>query len=181
MPVLIWTSKRKVLSELIILVKMPSKCCEVNGSPAEDCCCDPCGNSQKCFMKQVFGVCRADLPCMKKPKPQPASFVSICQFHEMNHFFGQIKDIHLMAERKWWKVIRIIHWCVLYAFFQLEMYKTHRNPMFPWIDWHYRPMITSASVLVNHYHHQLKRRTPAMPDIYYHDLPEDAHKYIWIS
>lgn len=63
---------------------------------------------------------------------------------------------------------------------QYKEFKDHKNPELPWIDWHYRPMITSDSTNANYYHYQLKRRTPCIPDVYFHDLPEDSSKTIWI-
>lgn len=39
--------------------------------------CDDCNVGNGCHCKQIFGVCRKKLPCMKEPKPRPLSFVCI--------------------------------------------------------------------------------------------------------
>ncbi|XP_055325387.1 uncharacterized protein LOC129579369 [Sitodiplosis mosellana] len=59
-----------------------------------------------------------------------------------------------------------------------KVFKNHRNPDLPWLDWHFRPSITSDSTDTNHYAYQLKRHTPCIGDVYFHDLPEDSKKFI---
>lgn len=39
--------------------------------------CDECNIGNGCHCKQIFGVCRKKLPCMKESKPRPLSFVCI--------------------------------------------------------------------------------------------------------
>lgn len=38
-------------------------------------------------------------------------------------------------------------------------------------------MIQSHSTDVDYFHHHVKRKEPTIGDIYFHDLPEDTHKY----
>lgn len=52
-------------------------CCEQNSSKAENCCCKVCGDeNMKCYYKEMFGLCRKDVPCYKGPRQRPAKFVS---------------------------------------------------------------------------------------------------------
>lgn len=72
-----------------------------------------------------------------------------------------------------------LKWGCFFRFVQYQDYKNHKNPDLPWLDWHYRPMITYDSTDVNYFHHQLKRRVPGVGDVYYHDLHEDLHQHKW--
>lgn len=137
---------------------MASNCCKVNIAEGENCCCR-CGG-KGCYSKQVYGVCRLELPCVRLPKPRPPNFVS----NSLNSYFF-LMNFQLIKS--------------VLVFLKYNIFKNHRNPDLPWIDWHFRPLITSDSTNRNNYHYHLKRRTPCVGDIYYHDLPEDQHKFIW--
>lgn len=52
-------------------------CCGKNTSREENCCCKVCGDKSSCYYKQMYGVCRTDVPCFKGPREKPAKFVSV--------------------------------------------------------------------------------------------------------
>lgn len=62
-------------------------------------------------------------------------------------------------------------------FFKLKELENKKDPNLPWLHWRKRPTITSVPVNVNHFHYNLKRKTPPIPDVYFHDLPEDSQKF----
>lgn len=61
---------------------MTSNCCKANTQVGESCCCKTCSDSA-CVTKQLYGVCRTDLPCAGPTKPAP-DFVRIYNNMNMN-------------------------------------------------------------------------------------------------
>lgn len=148
---------------------MASNCCKMNIAQGENCCCKCCRSNadanaglgdKGCYSKQVHGICRLESPCVSLPKPRPPNFVSKL-LSRIFYTFDEFSTNRFFL-----------------AFFKQKIFKNHRNPDLPWLDWHYRPLITYDSTNKNNYHYQLKRRTPCIGDIYYHDLPEDQHRFI---
>lgn len=54
-----------------------------------------------------------------------------------------------------------------------------RNPKYPWLDWRKRPLITEVDIDETKYTWHLKRKTPAIPDVYFQEMYDLNKKRVY--
>lgn len=153
-----------------------SKTIESTADPSklksEENVCDICG--QNVPLKEFCGVKRLRCPCHTSGPHCNGVFESHSREILGIHVSGMAADFYfvLFSEKKNHFPFLFIKQYVDDAVYDENDHgkKPPRNPKYPWLDWRLRPLITNVSVDEKHFTWHLKRKTPAIPDIYFQEM-----------